>query len=271
LLIAAERRSEWLPGCCRQPKAVGTLYIKIMAKDDERRDQLPADRKSSAVEAFLREVRAMPAVRPASGRGRLIFALDATASREATWDRACRLQGEMFETAAGLGGLDVQLVFYRGFDECKASRWLDTAAALHRAMRGVSCVGGETQIGRVLAHALKEARGEKVNALVFVGDAMEEKVDALSRLAGELGLLGVPVFIFHEGGDQTAGLAFRQIAKLSGGAYCPFDAASADQLRQLLGAVAAYAAGGRGALALYGRRVGGAALLLAGAVDGAKT
>ncbi len=242
----------------------------MMAGDNERKDRLPADRKSSAVEAFLSQVRAMPAVRPASGRGRLIFALDATASREATWDRACRLQAEMFETTAALGGLDVQLVYYRGFDECKASRWLGTAAALHRAMHGVFCVGGETQIARVLTHALKEARAEKVNALVFVGDAMEERVDELGRLAGELGLLGVPVFVFHEGGDETAGRAFRQIAKLSGGAYCPFDAASAEQLRQLLGAVAAYAAGGRPALALYGQRVGGAALLLAGAVGGAK-
>ena len=241
-----------------------------MAAKDDSSDKLPADRKSAEVEAFLRQVAAMPAVRAASRRGRLIFALDATASREATWDRACRLQGEMFETAAALGGLDVQLVFYRGFDECKASRWLGTAPDLHRAMSSVSCAGGETQIGRVLAHALKEARAEKVNALVFVGDAMEEKVDELCRLAGELGLLGVPAFIFHEGSDATAGLAFRQLAKLSGGAYCAFDSASAEQLRQLLGAVAAYAAGGHHALEAYGRRAGGAALLLAGAVGGAK-
>ena len=239
-----------------------------MAGEDDRKDQLPADRKAAEVEAFLRQVKAMPAVKPASGRGRLIFALDATASREATWDHACKLQGEMFEATAALGGLDVQLVYYRGFAECKASRWLASGADLHRAMRSVSCVGGETQIGRVLSHALKEAGGQKVNALVFVGDAMEEKVDALSRLAGELGLLGVPVFVFHEGGDANAGRAFRQIAKLSGGAYCPFDAGSAQQLRALLGAVAAYAAGGRPALADYGKRTGGAALLLAGAVGG---
>src|SRR3546814_9870581 len=37
-------------------------------------------------------------------RGRLIFAMDATASREPTWDRACRLQGEMFKETAALGG-----------------------------------------------------------------------------------------------------------------------------------------------------------------------
>ncbi len=217
-----------------------------MAEEEDRKDQLPTARKAAEVEAFLSQVKAMQAVKPASGRGRLIFALDATASREATWDRACRLQGEMFEATAAMGVLDVQLVFYRGFDGCKASRWLGTAADLHRAMRSVSCVGGTTQIARVLTHTLKEARANKVNALIFVGDAMEEKVDELSRLAGELGILGAPVFVFHEDGDEIAGRAFRQIAKLSGGAYCPFDAGSAQQLRDLLGAVAAFAGGPAG-------------------------
>jgi hypothetical protein len=238
-----------------------------MAKEEERKDHLPTAGKAAEVEAFLSRVKAMQTVKPASGRGRLIFALDATASREATWDRACRLQGEMFEATAAIGGLDVQLVFYRGFAECKASRWLGAAADLHRAMRSVSCVGGATQIARVLIHARNEARANKVNALVFVGDAMEEGVDELSRLAGELGLLGVPVFVFHEGGDEVAGRAFRHIAKLSGGAYCPFDTGSAQQLRELLGAVAAYAAGGRPALVDYGKRTGGVAQLLAGSVS----
>jgi hypothetical protein len=111
----------------------------------------------------------------------------------------------MFEATAAIGVLDVQLVFDRGFDECKASRWLGTAADLHRAMRSVSCVGGTTQIARVLTHTLKEARANKVSALIFVGDAMEEKVDELSRLAGELDILGAPVFVFHEDGDEIAG------------------------------------------------------------------
>jgi hypothetical protein len=241
-----------------------------MAEDEERKDQLPTARKAAEVEAFLSRVKAMQPVKPATGRGRLIFALDATASREATWDRACRLQGEMFEATAAIGGLDLQLVFYHGFDECKAGRWLAAAADLHSARRSVSCVGGMTQIARVLTHARKEARANKINALVFVGDAMEEKVDELSRLAGELGLLGAPVFVFHEGGDEMAGRAFRQIAKLSGGAYCPFDAGSAQQLRELLGAVAAFAAGGPPALVDYGKRTGGAAQLLAGSVSGRK-
>jgi hypothetical protein len=222
--------------------------------------QLPAESKQAEVEAFLRQVAAMPAVRPASGRGRLVFALDATASREPTWDHACRLQGEMFEATASLGGLDVQLVFYRGFGECKASRWLSRAQDLHAAMRKVSCVGGETQIARVLKHAIDEAKAGRVNALVFVGDAMEEPLDGLARLAGEMALLNVPAFMFHEGDNPVAARGFKEIARLSRGAYCPFNSASAQQLKELLGAVAVFAAGGRKALADYTRKTGGATL-----------
>ena len=207
-------------------------------------------------------------MRPGGGRGRLIFALDATASREPTWDHACRLQGEMFEATASLGGLDVQLVFYRGFGECKASRWMQNAADLHRAMAAVSCIGGETQIERVLEHAIVESKKQRVHALVFVGDAMEENVDRLSKLAGELGLLGTPVFVFHEGGDATAGATFRQIAKLSRGAYLSFDLASADKLKELLAAVAVYAAGGYRALADYGAKKGGDIRLLTAQLRG---
>lgn len=235
-----------------------------MAEDKkaEGAEQLPTAAKQAEVAAFVKKVAAMAAVKPASGRGRLIFALDATASREPTWDRACRLQGEMFEATAGLGGLEIQLVFYRGFGECKASRWLARAEDLHSAMSKVACIGGETQIARVLGHAITEAKNGRVNALVFVGDAMEESLDGLCRLAGELALLGVPAFVFHEGNDRVAGHAFRELARLTHGAYCPFDSASAQQLKDLLGAVAAYAAGGRKALADYGERTGGAALLL---------
>jgi hypothetical protein len=234
-----------------------------MAADSDDKSQLPASAKSAEVEAFLRQVAAMPSVRPASGRGRLIFAMDATASRQPSWDHACQIQGEMFEATEALGGLDVQLVFYRGFNECKASRWLSNASSLHAAMRAVFCIGGETQIGRVLLHALNAAEAHKIGALVFVGDAMEEKLEELCALAGKLGLRGVPVIVFHEGANAAAARAFKEIARLSKGAYCHFDSGSADELRALLGAVAAYAAGGHRALANYGSTAGGPALLLA--------
>ncbi|MFQ5959675.1 MAG: VWA domain-containing protein, partial [Alphaproteobacteria bacterium] len=197
---------------------------------------------------------------------RLIFAMDATASREPTWDRACQIQGQMFEETAALGGLEIQLVYYRGFGECRHSNWVTDSRALVRQMTGVFCLGGQTQIRKVLRHVIDETKRKKVDAVVFVGDCMEEDVDELCHLAGEIGLLGVPVFIFHEGAEPVAAQAFRQIAKLSNGAYCSFDAASARQLRDLLGAVAVYAAGGRRALEDYGRRTGGAVLQIASQV-----
>jgi hypothetical protein len=229
---------------------------------DDQKKQLPTESHSAEVDAFLRDLQRAPVARPAGGRGRLIFALDATASRQPSWDRACRIQGEMFEATAALGGLDVKLVYYRGFGECKASRWMANAADLHRVMRAVSCIGGETQIERVLAHAIAENQKQRVGALVFVGDAMEEKVDRLCQLAGELGLKGVPIFLFHEGGDPVAAAAFQQMAKLSRGAYLRFDLASADRLKDLLGAVAVYAAGGYRALTAYGEKKGGEVLRL---------
>jgi hypothetical protein len=205
---------------------------------------LPSAQRSTEIAAFREKVKAAALARvttqPGSGRGRLIFALDATASREPTWDQACRIQGEMFEATAGLGGLDLQLVFYRGYAECKASRWLSSAADLHRVMRSVSCAGGETQIGRVLDHAIRETGKCKVSALMFVGDAMEEKADRLCRLAGDLGALAVPIFLLHEGFDPDAAAVFRQMATLSHGAYLAFDLASIDRLKDLLGAIAVY-------------------------------
>jgi hypothetical protein len=91
---------------------------------------------------------------------------------------------------------------------------------------------------------------------------MEENIDDLSAVAGELGLLGMPVFLFQEGNDTKAETAFREIARLTGGAYCRFDAGSAAQLRELLSAVAVYAAGGRKALEDYSGGKGGARGLL---------
>lgn len=183
-----------------------------------------------------------------SGRGRMIFALDATMSRQPTWDTAQQLQAEMFDEAGKTGALDVQLVYFRGFNECRASRWVGETRSLRDLMTGIECRAGNTQIGKVLAHARNEARRGKVNVLVFVGDAQEEAADDLAAKAGELGLLGVRAFFFQEGMDPDVERVFRDIARLTGGAYARFDPRAAGQLSQLLRAAAAYAAGGLKAL-----------------------
>lgn len=196
------------------------------------------------VSDFLAKVAATPAPTVKGARGRLLFAMDATASRQPTWDKAASLQVEMFNATRAIGGLDVQLAFFRGFGEFKVTPWLNDAGRLRELMTRVFCAAGETQIEKVLRHTANEARKGSVNALVYVGDCCEEDVDRLGKAAGELGLLGVPAFMFHEGGDAVAGYAFQQIARLTGGAYCAFDGASAETLKQLLGAVAVFAAGG---------------------------
>jgi hypothetical protein len=160
------------------------------------------------------------------------------------------------------------LCFYRGFRELEHSDWIGDSDALLKRMNRVFCAAGLTQIGRVLEHAIAEAGRGRVNALVFVGDCMEESRERLADVAGRLGLLGVRAFVFQEGRDPAVERSFRDIARLTGGAWCPFDANSPNLLRDLLGAVAVYAAGGRKALTRYGQEHGGEVLRLTHQVTG---
>ena len=209
-----------------------------------RTDSVPS---ASDVDAFLAEIGKVATAGP-TRRGRLVFALDATASRQPTWDTACELQGEMFREVASAGGLDMQLVYYRGLGECRASRWISEPQQLAKTMSQIMCEAGHTQIGKILTHARKETKLLQVSALVFVGDAMEENPDMLIPEASELGHLKVPAFMFQDGHDQQVERVFRNIALASHGAYCRFDAGSASQLGELLKAVAIFAVGGVAAL-----------------------
>jgi hypothetical protein len=212
---------------------------------------LPGRSSRVEIEAFARAARAT-ALPAGGGGGRLIFALDATMSRQPTWDAACALQGELFRAARGVGGLQVKLAYFRGRDEARASRWVADAAALRGMMERIACHGGLTQIGRILDHAAEEAAKQPVAALAYVGDAMEEDVDALCDRAGRLALRGTRAFMFLEGHDPAAARAYREIARLTRGAMLPFDRSAPGELRALLGAVAAFAAGGHPALEAAG-------------------
>lgn len=231
---------------------------------------LPASPSGSSLEAaadaFIRAARALaPVTGPRAPR--LIFGLDATASRQATWDEAAEIQAEMFEVATGLGGLEIQLAHYGG-GGFAATPFLDRADALKAAMYGVRCAAGRTRIGRLFDHAAAIGGPEGVTALVFVGDAVEEPPADLERAAGRLALLGIPAFLFHEGRDSRAAAIFDRLARLTGGAACRFDRTSAGELLALLRAVATYAAGGRAALTALAARAeadgAGARRLIAG-------
>ncbi|KMO18576.1 hypothetical protein [Methylobacterium platani] len=220
----------------------------------------------AAIDAFLETARRVAA--PAGDAPRLIFALDATMSRQPSWDLACGVQAGMFEATARLGGLAVQLVYFRGLDECRASRFVADARALTGLMRGVACRGGRTQIGRVLRHARNEAGRGPVKALVLVGDAIEESLDDLCAVAGELGLLGLPAFCFHEGPDPAVAQGFAEVARLSGGAAARFDFSAPGVLAALLRAAAIYASRGLDGLRLAAHEDAAARRLLAGMTGG---
>ena len=202
---------------------------------------------SSDIAVFLNKVADSP-IPVKAGDGRLIFAMDATMSRQASWDQAIGIQSQMFLEAKKIGGLAVQLVFFRGLNECRASKWVSDPEALARLMSRVTVQGGNTQIGKVLAHVKSEFSKTRVNAVVYVGDAMEENIDSLCAQAGELGLLGTPLFMFQEGQDPKASLGYKELARLTRGAYFKLDGNSPGVLAELLRAVAAYVAGGRKAL-----------------------
>jgi hypothetical protein len=197
-------------------------------------------------------------------RGRLIFAIDATASREPTWNMAAGLQSHMFEEAAKIGNLEVQLTWYRGANECAHTPWTTDTGELAAQMRRIRCDAGSTQIIRVLEHIREENAREKVSAAIFVGDAIEEPPPALYAVATGL---GVPLFCFQEGDapvvllnrygtpftsfdmpSQTVETIFRELARLTGGAWARFDVSAAARLGELLAAVAAFATGGLKAL-----------------------
>lgn len=201
----------------------------------------PIERKDN-VNRFLQEVEKHPPVKASTNR--LIFAMDATASRESTWDLASGLHAELFNAAKD-AELAVQLVHFGGYNQFRASSWNSSADALLRHMQQVRCLGGMTQIGRVLSHILNEAsRSKSVKAAVYIGDMCEEPLVEIMSLAGQLGLRHTPVFVFQEHRDRYATEVFRTIAERSGGAHMPFDSGSASQLAELLKAAVIYATEG---------------------------
>lgn len=223
---------------------------KKITSTGEKSRELREKSTSREIGAFLKAAGEAAAAQS----GRLIFALDATMSRQPTWDQAVTIQASMFDAVGKAGGLSVQLVFFRGIDECRASKWVINAAALRDLMLGIQCLGGQTQIGKVLDHACRETARAKVSAMVFIGDAIEEDLHLLCQKAGELGMKGVRCFFFQDGYDVEAEKGFRKMARLTGGAYFRLGPGSAKELAELLAAVAVYARGGLKALESSGRR-----------------
>ena len=168
---------------------------------------------------------------------RLIFGLDLTGSREGSLRQARIATKEMFDAIKAIGTIAVKLIYYRGRDECRQSKWFDDPDILSRSMRKLSCEVGGTQIARLLKLVLAE--GDKLSGVVFIGDHCEDDPDEILALAGALGKKSIPLFVFHECADDnerslSAKPIFMRMAEESGGVYIEFKPESSTVLRELL-------------------------------------
>ena len=207
---------------------------------------LKTTNSSNEISAFIKQHKTISKV--VKQQQRLLFVIDATASRQPTWDLACSLTHSLLHATDGLKGLTLKLCFYRGFEEFRQTDWLTDADILSRKMSSVRCAGGQTQIRKTLRHALSEHQSSPIRGLIFIGDAIEETPHEIIDLAGQCGLRKLPLFLFQEGHNLGVEDTFKHMARVSSGAYARFDLGAPGRLRDLLSAVAAYAQGGYTAL-----------------------
>jgi hypothetical protein len=205
------------------------------------------DKPSSRVAALLDKAEASH--RATAKAGRLVFVVDATGSRQPSWDIASKIQADMFTEAAKVGVLDIMLIYFHGVPDhdgaCMASRWTRSASELASFMAKVQCRFGPTQIKKVLERVGREHQQQPVSACIYIGDVVEDPAQALYDLAGSI---GVRLFIFQEGEDVFSADVFRRMARLSGGAHRHFNINAVSELADLLRAVAAFSVGGLEAL-----------------------
>lgn len=197
-------------------------------------------------------------------RPRLLFAMDATASREACWNVAKEITGAMFEAVPG--ELDVALAYHSGGLLQQMTEFSSQAKAFLDKVQSVRCSAGSTALNQILDKATQTIG---LKAFIYIGDCFEENPTLAVELAEQLKLKGVRCFIFHDVSSQLQGYdtkaarkVFEQIAKITGGALLPFDEKSPALVRELLAAISIYATGGIKALEQTTKLLPAARLLL---------
>ncbi len=197
-------------------------------------------------------------------RPRLLFAMDATASREACWNVAKEITGAMFEAVPG--ELDVALAYHSGGRLQEMTPFSSEVKAFLDKVQAVRCTAGRTALNEILE---KAAQAPRIKAFIYIGDCFEEDPREAVEMTQQLKLKGVRCFIFHDSSSQSQGYdtkaahtIFEQIARITGGAILPFDETSPNLVRELLSAIALYAAQGIKALQQQTKLLPAARLLL---------
>ena len=122
--------------------------------------------------------RVPPALR--EERARLVFAVDATASRSAAWEAAKQLTDILFEAIPGK--LDVALAVHGGGRVHTFTAFTDDAGRLRDMAMGIRCRSGDTRLIDILARAVRE----KPKVVVYIGDCFEESQREAVSVAEQL-------------------------------------------------------------------------------------
>lgn len=192
---------------------------------------------------------------PPARRPRLVFGVDATASREAMWESAQRITDRMFDAIPG--ALDVALAVHGGSEVHTWTEFSADATRFRALAAAVRCQAGRTQLCELMQRTL-DAGGVRV--MSYIGDAFEEDASEAFALADRFKLRGIKVVVLADQADEPTLRVFRELADRTGGALLDFRSGELDLMGEVLGAVAALAIGGRKLLAE--RRTAGARLLL---------
>ncbi|MSP01441.1 MAG: hypothetical protein EXR07_10400 [Acetobacteraceae bacterium] len=183
-----------------------------------------------------------PAETGIAPRPRLVFAVDATASREPAWAAARQVTDALVKALPG--ALDVALAVHGGGHVHTFTAFTNDAATLRDRAAGVTCISGMTRLLPILSTSLKHPA---VRVVVYIGDVFEESVAQGRRIADAMGARGTKLFVLHDTSNRDArrdAEIFWDLAKRTGGCVLPFDANAPGRLRELLAAVAVYAVGG---------------------------
>jgi hypothetical protein len=201
-----------------------------------------------------------PADIGAPSRPRLVFAVDATASREPAWAAARQVTDALVKALPG--ELDVALAVHGGSRVHTFTAFTSDARTLRDLAAGVDCHAGMTRLLPILAASLKR---QAVRVVIYIGDVFEESLPQGRQLADQMGAQGIKLIVLHDTADRSArrdAEVFWDLAKRTGGCVLPFDATASGRLRDILSAVAVYAVGGEKLLRERRQTLPGAVALL---------
>jgi hypothetical protein len=196
----------------------------------------------------------------APARPRLVFAVDATASREPAWAAARQVTDALVKALPG--ELDVALAVHGGSRVHTFTPFTNDPSTLRDHAAGVTCQAGLTRLLPILSAGLK---APSVRVVVYIGDVFEESLAHGRLLADTMGRQSIRLIVLHDTVDPGArrdAEVFWDLARRTGGCVLPFDANAPGRLRDLLSAVAVYAVGGEKLLRERRHTLPGAVALL---------